>query len=83
MVYDISQPKQSKFIDYQLNRDLSTKFEIDDSTDPVTLKGEYIQAGDLAPEGMRFVSAEESPTNNALLLVANEVSGTVSVYQLK
>lgn len=83
MVYDISDPKQAKFIDYQLNRDLSVKFSIDDSTDPVTLRGDYIEAGDLAPEGMRFVSVEESPTNQALLLVANEVSGTVSVYQLK
>lgn len=83
MVYDISDPKQAKFIDYQLNRDLSVKFSIDNSTDPVTLRGDYIEAGDLAPEGMRFVSVEESPTNQALLLVANEVSGTVSVYQLK
>ncbi|HCH00360.1 MAG TPA: alkaline phosphatase [Vibrio sp.] len=83
MIYDISQPKQSKFVDYQLNRDLTVKFEIDDSTQPITLKGDYEKAGDLAPEGMRFIGKQESPTNQALLLVANEVSGSVSVYQLK
>ncbi|WP_245879905.1 choice-of-anchor I family protein [Vibrio gangliei] len=82
MVYDITAPQKPAFIDYILNRDLTAKFEIDDSTSPVTLKGDYIQAGDLAPEGMRFVSPEQSPTKQALLLVANEVSGTVSVYQL-
>lgn len=82
MVYDISQPQQAQFIDYLVNRDFSVKFEIDDSTSPVTLKGGYKQAGDLAPEGMRFVSAKESPTKQALLLVANEVSGTVTVYQI-
>lgn len=39
-------------------------------------------AGDVAPEGMAFVSANDSPTGEALLLVANEVSGTMPVYEL-
>lgn len=70
-------------VDYFLNRDLSVDFEINDSTDPVTLKGDYMKAGDLAPEGMRFVAAKDSPIHKPLLLVASEVSGTVSVYQLR
>jgi 5'-nucleotidase/UDP-sugar diphosphatase len=37
---------------------------------------------DSGPEGLRFVSADKSPTGNALLLVAYEVSGSVSVYEL-
>ena len=41
-----------------------------------------IDNGDLAPEGMSFVSAKESPTGIPLLLVGNEISGTVAVYQI-
>lgn len=40
-------------------------------------------AGDVAPEGLKFVPASESPTQKPLLLVANEVSGTLSVFQVK
>jgi len=39
--------------------------------------------GDLAPEGMKFVPAAQSPNGMALLLVAHEVSGTVAVYGLE
>ena len=37
-------------------------------------------AGDVAPEGIEFVPAQDSPTGMPLLLVANEVSGTTTVY---
>lgn len=39
--------------------------------------------GDISPEGMKFVSADESPTSNALLLVAYEMSGSTAVYEIK
>jgi 2',3'-cyclic-nucleotide 2'-phosphodiesterase (5'-nucleotidase family) len=39
-------------------------------------------AGDVSPEGQCFVAANDSPTKFALLFVANEVSGTVSVVQI-
>ena len=39
-------------------------------------------AGDVAPEGMDFIVAEDSPTGYPLLLVACEVSGTVAVMQI-
>jgi hypothetical protein len=38
--------------------------------------------GDLGPEGLVFVSAANSPTRTPLLLLANEVSSSVSVYQI-
>ena len=37
-------------------------------------------AGDLGPESGVFIPAEDSPTDDALLVVANEVSGTTTIY---
>lgn len=72
MMYDITTPEKTSFVEYTINRDFSVK-----------IKKELAKAGDLAPEGMKFVPAEESPTNNPLLIVGNEVSGTTSVYEVK
>ncbi|WP_456276263.1 choice-of-anchor I family protein [Bacillus sp. AK128] len=38
--------------------------------------------GDVAPEGLRFIPAEKSPTGNALLAATHEMSGTVAVYEI-
>jgi hypothetical protein len=37
---------------------------------------------DLGAEGMIYISAEDSPNGNGLLILANEVSSTLSVYQV-
>ncbi|MEM7757707.1 MAG: choice-of-anchor I family protein [Cyanobacteria bacterium P01_A01_bin.40] len=37
---------------------------------------------DLAPEGLEFIPANVSPNDKPLLTVANEISGTVSIYQI-
>jgi hypothetical protein len=39
-------------------------------------------ADDLGPEGLTFVPAAASPSGKPLVIVANEVSGTVSIYEL-
>ena len=66
-VYDVTNPYDAKFVDYVINRDL-------------TEGGDLI--GDSAPEGMVFVDATNSPTGNALVIIGNEASGTVSVWQI-
>ena len=42
----------------------------------------WVTGGDVAPEGLLFLDASISPTGEALLLAACEVSGTVAVYQV-
>lgn len=67
MVYDITNPHNVSFVDYYINRGVSAGADI---------------TGDLAPEGMAFVSAEHSPTNQALLIIGNEISGSVAVWEV-
>ncbi len=38
---------------------------------------------DVAPEGMSFIQWEDSPNGQPLLMVGNEVSGTVTLYQIE
>jgi len=40
-------------------------------------------AGDISPEGMKFVPAGVSPTGKNLLLVAYEVSGSTAIYEVE
>jgi len=81
-VYDISNPYSPQFVDYAFNRDLNAVYSINDSTTPATLTGNVAQAGDLGPESLTFVPAATSPTGKPLLLMASEVSGTMTVFEL-
>ncbi|GAA5214450.1 choice-of-anchor I family protein [Corallincola platygyrae] len=76
MVYDVTVPASARFVQYINPRD----FEQDPSLE--TDDGEVTNpdVGDLAPEGMAFVPAADSPTGAAMLIVGNEISGTTSVY---
>lgn len=67
MVFDVTNPSEAQFYDYQNNRN----FEADPKS---------AEAGDLGPETAVFISKEKSTVGKALLAVANEVSGTVSIY---
>jgi hypothetical protein len=78
MIYDITNPFAVTFVDYVSNRDFSVDFEIDGSD----ITGTPELAGDLGPEGMKFVSGANSPTGKPLLIIGNEVSGSTSIYQL-
>lgn len=60
-------------------------FMVYDVTDPdAATYVEYVRGpiSDLAPEGVLFIDASQSPTGTALLVVSNEVSGTASVYSI-
>ena len=40
------------------------------------------EEGDMAPEGIIYIAPEDNSTEKGLIVVANEVSATVSVYQI-
>lgn len=70
MVYDVSNPRAPRFVQHLNNRDFSA-----DADSP--------QALDLAPEGLIVIEAERSPIPGVpLLVVANEVSGTTTIYRI-
>ena len=79
--FDLSNPSAPKFATYFNNRDFSVSVEdeIEDASDPAALLS---SAGDLGPEGITFLGADESPTDEAALVVGNEVSGTTSLYSV-
>ncbi len=73
MAYDITDPTAPFFVDYLNTREDWT------SEDPESVLAD---AGDLGPEGLVFISAQDSPNGEALLVIGNEVSGTTAVYQI-
>jgi hypothetical protein len=69
MVYDITTPRNPQFVQYVDNRDFAGDAEAG-------------TAGDLGPEGLTFIAAADSPNGMPLLVVANEVSGTTTIFQI-
>ncbi len=70
MMYDVSSPHAPVFVDYVNNRDFS-------AAPPAP------EAGDLGPEGLTFISAHDSPTRRPMLAVAHEISGTVTLFEVR
>lgn len=80
-IYDISNPYAARFVDYGHNRNYDAVYAINDDKVPAEVSGNVAQAGDLGPESLLFVSAQQSPTGKPLLLMASEVSGTLTVFE--
>ncbi|GIL80117.1 hypothetical protein Vretimale_12940 [Volvox reticuliferus] len=72
LLYDVTVPKTPVFGAYVYNRNFAAPRSALTSS-----------LGDLAPEGIRFVEAKDSRTGNALLLVSNEISATVSAWEVR
>ncbi|WP_328774707.1 choice-of-anchor I family protein [Deinococcus aquaedulcis] len=70
MVLDVSTPAAPAFVDY--------RHTVTPAADPKSGL-----AGDLAPEGLLFIPAADSPSGKALLVASHEVSGSVTVYAVE
>jgi DNA-binding beta-propeller fold protein YncE len=68
--YDISDPFAPRFVDYVNFRNFANPFN-------------FATAGDLGPEGVLFISAENSPNGKPLVVVAHEVSGSTTIFQVE
>ncbi|MFP7254340.1 choice-of-anchor I family protein [Terribacillus goriensis] len=71
MAYDVTNPASPAFSTYFSSRNFQGDEAAVDSA-----------SGDVAPEGLTYIPAEESPTGQTLLLAAHEVSGTIAAYAL-
>jgi hypothetical protein len=69
MVYDVSDPYNAFFVEY-VNTGI---FDGDPGAGT---------AGDVGPEGLKFIKAEDSPTGEPLLVVAYEVSGSTTIFRI-
>lgn len=75
MVYDVTEPSQSRYVGYFTNRRFDVPMTaVDGSPNP--------EAGDTGPEGLIFISRERSPTGRPLVIVGNETSGTTTVWEV-
>ncbi|HLP27494.1 MAG TPA: esterase-like activity of phytase family protein [Candidatus Didemnitutus sp.] len=74
-MYNVSDVVNPKYIDYINSRNLTVTpnlANVDNGT-----------VGDLGCEVITFIPASESPNNTDLLLAGNEISGTMSAYQVR
>jgi hypothetical protein len=87
-IYDISNPFNVSFSAFYNNRDFTVDYELDDDLDNPCDESEGMDcsmiesAGDLGPESIKFISSEQSPSGMPLLIIGNEVSGSVTIYQV-
>lgn len=70
MVYDITDLTAPVFVDYVNHSDWAGNV---DENSP----------NDLSPEGLVFISTEDSPNGSSLLIVTNEISGTTTIYEIQ
>jgi len=72
MTYDVTNPQNPTFEHYINRRDFSVNAGASN----------FLLAGDLGPEGIIFINADDSPNAKPLVVIANEISGTTTIFQV-
>jgi 2',3'-cyclic-nucleotide 2'-phosphodiesterase (5'-nucleotidase family) len=73
MIYNITNPSNPYFVQYINTRNFTV----------TPSQANLASVGDLGPEGIVFVPRNESPNGKDLVLLSNEVSGTVAIFQIQ
>lgn len=81
IAWDITDPASPRFLDYANRRDPSANLATDADKDG--RPDEAGKAGDLGPEGLVFIPAATSPNGKPMLVVCNEVSGTLTLWEVR
>ncbi|MEM1348094.1 MAG: hypothetical protein AAGI01_06005 [Myxococcota bacterium] len=80
MVYDISNPQSPRFVEYQPSRN----FSVPATVEVAGMTMSNPEAGNLGPEDIIFIPADQSPlTDTPLLVVSSEVSGTTQIFSVQ
>ena len=72
VTYDVSDPKKPRFEHYINRRDPTVNANATN----------FLAAGDLGPEGIIFIKEDDSPNDKPLVVIANEISGTTTIFQV-
>ena len=59
------------------------QFNLDEEEEPDPTAEQLAAVGDLGPEGLLFISANNSPIEKPLVVAANEVSGTTTIFSVE
>ncbi len=73
MIYNITDPNNARYVNYINTRNAAVS----------PSAANLASVGDLGPEGLIFIPKAESPNGKDLLLVSNEISGTVAIIELE
>lgn len=73
-VYDITNPSAPVYVNYINSRDFSVAV----ANNPASLAAVV----ELGPEGILYVDANDSPNGLPLLIMSNEINGSVTIYQV-
>lgn len=79
VVYDVSDPTAPRFVQYSNNRN----FEVDPIADVEQGDADVSDVGDLGPEGVKFIPASDSPVDEPVVAVGNELGGTTTLYRVR